>query len=78
MDHRRGGGAQDPMDETAVCCARLDDFYWVVPDRFPDILESGFAMEEHLPDLKHVDEVLPFFGRVCRGDCCAGVLVHGC
>ena len=54
-----GGGARAPADETAVCCARLDDFDWVVPDRVPDILESGCATEEYLSDLGHVDEVLP-------------------
>ena len=61
-DHRRvrgGGGAQAPMDGTAVCCARLDDFDWVVPDRVPDILESGRATEEYLSDLRQVEEVLP-------------------
>ena len=38
---RGGGGARAPADETAVCCAQLDDFDWVVPDRVPDILVSG-------------------------------------
>ena len=49
-DRRRGGGggAQAPTDGTAVCCAWLDDFDWVVPDRVPDSL-----------DLRHVEEVLP-------------------
>ena len=54
-----GGGARAPADETDVCCAQLDDFDWVVPDRVPDMLVSGCAKEECLSDLRHVDEILP-------------------
>ena len=50
---------RSPTVETAVCCAWLDDFDWVVPDRVPDILESGRTTEEYLSDLRHVEEVLP-------------------
>ena len=41
-----------------MCCARLDDFDWAVPDRVPDTM-SGCATEECLSDLRHVDEILP-------------------
>ena len=34
-------GAWVPMNRTAVCCARLDDFDWVVPNYDPDIVLSG-------------------------------------
>ena len=54
-----GEGGRAPADETAVCCARLDDFDWVVPDRFPDMLVSGCATEECLSDLRHDDDILP-------------------
>ena len=54
-----GGGARAPTDETAVCCAWLDDFDWVVPDRVPDMLVSGCATEECLSDLRHDDDILP-------------------
>ena len=51
-----------------MCCARLDDFDWVVPDRIPDILESGCATEEYLSDLRHDEEVLAdLFLVVCAG-----------
>ena len=43
-----GGGAQAPTD--AVCRAWLDDFDWVVPDRVPDLFESGRTTEEYLSD----------------------------
>ena len=46
------------MDGTAVCCGRLDNFDWVVPDCISDILESGCITEEYLSDLRHVVEVL--------------------
>ena len=38
-------GALAPIDGTAVCCARLDDFDWVLPDRVPDIFTSERDME---------------------------------
>ena len=41
-----------------MCCARLDDFDWVVPDRAPDTVESGRATEEYLSDLRQDEEVL--------------------
>ena len=34
-------GAVVPMNRPVVCCARLDDFDWVVPDCVPDIFLSG-------------------------------------
>ena len=68
-----GVGARAPADETAVCCAWLDDFDWVVPDRVPDMLVSGCATEECLSDLRHVDEILPDVFLVIS----AGVLAHG-
>ena len=54
-----GGGGQAHTDGTAVCCAWLDDFDWVVPDRIPDIFESGRVTEEYLSDLTRVEEVFP-------------------
>ena len=33
-------GALAPINETAVCCARLDDFDWDVPNRVSDIFTS--------------------------------------
>ena len=54
-----GGGGLRPLRTGPLCVVRLDDFNWVVPDRVPDILESGRATEEYLSDLRHVEEVLP-------------------
>ena len=34
-------GTWTQMDRPAMCCARLDDFDWVVPDYDLDILLSG-------------------------------------
>ena len=65
--HRGGGGVWAPADETDVCCVRLDDFDWVVPDRVPDMLVSGCATEEFLSvDLMPEDHVveLPSEGHV--------------
>ena len=52
-------GALVPMNRPAVCCARLDDFDWVVPDCVPDIFWSGWDIEVGLTDLTHVVQVLP-------------------
>ena len=46
-------GALAPMNGTAVCCERLDDFGWVVPNRVPDIFTSERDMEVYLSDLTH-------------------------
>ena len=43
----------------AVCCARLDDFNWVVPDCIPDILSSGRDIEVGLTNLTHDIKVWP-------------------
>ena len=43
----------------AVCCARLDDFDWVVPDYVPDILLSGQDIEVGVMDLTQDIHVLP-------------------
>ena len=71
-----GGGARAPADETAVCCAQLDDFDWVVPDRVPDMLVSMCVTKECLSVLRHINEILPDVlpGISTGGDCCAGVL----
>ena len=50
-----GGGARAPADETAVSCARVDDFDWAMPERVPDMLVSVCATKECLS----VNEVLP-------------------
>ena len=42
-----------------MCCVQLDDFDCVVPNRVPDLLESGRTTEMYLSVLRHVDEVLP-------------------
>ena len=44
-------GTLAPMDGTAVCCAWLDDFDWVLPDRVPDIFTSERDMEVYLSDI---------------------------
>ena len=52
-------GALVPMNRPAVCCARLDDFDWVVPDCVPNIYLSGRDIEVGLTDLTHDLQVLP-------------------
>ena len=42
-----------------VCCARLDDFNWVVPDCVSDIFLSRWDIEVGLTDLIHDIQVLP-------------------
>ena len=42
-----------------MCCARLDDFDWVVPDYDPDILLSGRDIEVAVTDLTQDIRVLP-------------------
>ena len=44
-------GARAQMDRPARCCARLDDFDWVVPDCDTDILLSGRDIEVGVTDL---------------------------
>ena len=38
-------GAWGPMNRPEMCCAQLDDFYWVVPHYDPDTLLSGRDMK---------------------------------
>ena len=52
-------GALAPMNGTAVCCALLDDFDWVLPNRVLDISTSKRNMEVYLSDLTHDPEILP-------------------
>ena len=52
-------GALVPMNRPAVCCARLDDFNWVVPDYVPDTLLSGWDIEVGVTDLTQDIHVLP-------------------
>ena len=40
------------MNRPAMCCARLDDFDWAVPDYDPDILLSGRDMEVRVTDVQ--------------------------
>ena len=47
------------MNRTAVCCARLDGFDWVVPDYVPDILLSGRDIEVGVTDLTQDIHFLP-------------------
>ena len=44
-------GARVPMNRPVMCCARLDDFDWVVPYYDPDILLSGRDIEVGVTDL---------------------------
>ena len=60
-------GARVPMNRPARCCARLDDFDWVVPHYDPGILLSGRDIEVAFPDLNHDIRVL----------CCADALACG-
>ena len=48
-----------PMNWADVCCARLDDFNWVVSDCVSDILSSGRDIEVGLTNLTHDIKVLP-------------------
>ena len=51
-------GARVPMNRTAVCCVRLDDFDWVVPDYVPDIVLSGRDREVGATELTRDTHVL--------------------
>ena len=53
-------GAWAPMNRPAMCCARLVDFDWVVPDYDPDILLlSGRDIGVGITDLTQDIQVLP-------------------
>ena len=52
-------GAWAAMNRPAMCCARLDDFAWVVPDYNPDILLSGRDIGVGVTDLTQDIQVLP-------------------
>ena len=52
-------GAWAPMNRPTICCARLDDFDWEVPDYDPDILLSGRDMEVGVTDVTQDIQVLP-------------------
>ena len=52
-------GARVPMNRPAMCCARLDDFDWVVPDYDPGILLSGRDIGVGVTDLTQDIQVLP-------------------
>ena len=48
------------MNRPAMCCARLDDFDWAVPDYDPDILLSGRDMEVRVTDVtQDIQDVFP-------------------
>ena len=70
-------GALVPMNKPAVCCVRLDDFNWVVPDCVPDIFWSGWDIEVGLTDLTQDIQVLPDVFPVVSS-CCADALACGC
>ena len=67
-------GVLAPMNGTDVCCARLDDFDWVVPNRVPDIFTSDRHMEVYLSDLSHDQK----FCRMCFRSCLPGRLLCRC
>ena len=47
------------MNRPGMCCARLDDFDWVVPHYDPDTLLSRQDMEVGVPDINQDIHVLP-------------------
>ena len=47
-----------PTIRPAMCCVRLDDFDWVVPDYDPDILLSGRDIGIGITDLTQDIQVL--------------------
>ena len=51
-------GASGTMDRPGMCCARLDDFDWVVPQYDPDTLLSGRDMEVGVTDISQDIRVL--------------------
>ena len=52
-------GALSPINGTAVCCARLDDFDWDVPNHVSDIFTSERDIELYLSDPTHDQRNLP-------------------
>ena len=48
-----------PMNRPGMCCARLDDFDWVIPHYDPDMLLSGRDMEVGVTDISQDIRVLP-------------------
>ena len=52
-------GALVPMNRPAVCCVRLDDFDWVVPDCVPDMLLSGRDIDIGVTNLTQDIHVFP-------------------
>ena len=47
------------MDRPGMCCARMDDFDWVVPHYDADTLLSGRVMEVGVADINRDICVLP-------------------
>ena len=52
-------GVRVLMDRPGMCCARLDDFDWVVPHYDPDTLLSGRDMDVRVEDINRDNRVLP-------------------
>ena len=44
-------GAGPPMNRPGMCCARLDDFDWVVPPYEPDVVLPGRDMDVGITDV---------------------------
>ena len=44
-------GAWAPMNQPGMCCARLDDFDWVVPPYEPDMVLPGRDMDVGIMDV---------------------------
>ena len=68
-------GTWAPMNRPAMCCARLDDFDWVVPDYDPDILLSGRDIGVGVTDLT---EDIQVFCRTCFRQCLTRRLLCCC
>ena len=52
-------GACVPMNQPGICCARLDDFDWVVPPHDPDMVLPGWDMDIGVTDVGRDIHVLP-------------------
>ena len=52
-------GAWGPMNQPGTCCARLDDFEWVVPPYEPDMVLPGRDVDIGTTDVGRDVRVLP-------------------
>ena len=59
LDYVLSVGAWAPENRHGTCCARLDDFDWVVPSYEPDMVLPGREMNVEIPDVDRDICVLP-------------------